>query len=219
MATEYIIGRSPDSSVAVPAEKVGVSGRHAKITVHDDNRWELEDLDSGNGTYVKDRNGNFQRVYNKVIDEKTVVRLGQEGHSSFVFMAHRVLADDESYAYEFRQLKKMLKHQIAREEEMERRNARNMKIVKFTSPAAMGLCVAAQFVVPALKEDASLNLWISRFAMAGAPLIVGYFFGIDQHGLKTLKQRRQKVLTCPKCGYPVSDFDIHNMQCSRCKAK
>ncbi len=219
MAKEYIIGRVAESAVTVPAEKVGVSGRHAKIIVCDNGQWEIEDLSSSNGTFVKDRDGNFQRVFKKVISENTVIRLGQEGHSSFVFIAHRALADEDSYAYEFRQLKKLLKYQLADEEAMEKKNSRNMKIVKFASPLAMALCIGAQYVVPALKNDPGLNLWISRGAMAAAPVIIGFFFGIDTRSVKALKQRRLKNLTCPKCGYPVSEFDIQNMQCSRCKAK
>lgn len=220
MAQEFIVGRTAQSPVKISDEKSGVSMSHVKITVKDNGLWELQDLGSGNGTYVKDDNGNFQRVFSKIINEHSVIRLGQEGHSSFVFMAHRVLEQDTaSYAYEFQRLRKLLKRQIEDEEQMEKRNARNMQIVKLASPIALGLCVAAQFGIPGLQDRADLNLWISRIAMGAAPVAVGAFFGIDSKGVKALKQRRQKLLTCPKCGYPLSDFDIHNMQCSRCKAK
>lgn len=219
MAKEFTIGRVADSPITIPADKVGVSGIHAKIIIHDDGHWEIEDLDSNNGTYVKDQNGNFQRVFKKIIDESTVIRLGQEGHDSFVFMAHRVIANDNSYAYEFKQLKKILKRQIAEEEALEDKNVRNMKIVKAASPLAMAICIVAQYGIPGLRDDVNLNLWISRGAMALAPVAIGMFFGIDAHSVKALKQKRLKTLTCPKCGYPVSEFDIQNMQCSRCKAK
>lgn len=219
MAKEIIIGRTVNSPVEIPSDKVGVSGSHAKITIYNGGQWELEDLQSANGTYVKDQNGRFQRIYKKLIDENTVIRLGQEGHESFVFMAHRAISPDESYEYEFRRLKKLLKHQIEEENALETRNSRNMKIVKAAAPLAMGLCIAAQYTIPVLKEDMSLNLWISRGAMAIAPVAIGIFFGIDTHSAKCLKQKRLNVLTCPKCGYPLSEFDIQNMQCSRCKAK
>lgn len=219
MTKVYVIGRCGISSISIPVEKDSVSGEHVKITVSDEGSWELEDLDSANGTYVKDENGDFQRVYKKVIDPHTIIRLGREGHNSYVFMAHRVEAEDDSYNFEFRYLKKLLKRQLEEEEQLENRNARNMKIVKCASPLAMVLCIVAQYIVPGLKNDANLNLWISRGAMALAPVAVGLFFGIDARSVKALRQKRQKLLTCPKCGFPVSEFDINNMQCSRCKAK
>lgn len=219
MSQEFIIGRNPDSALKVPADKLGVSGQHVKITIDDNGVWHLEDLNSSNGTYVRDENGDFQRVYKKAIDRTTTIRLGPQGHNSFTFMANRVSAPDQSYEYEFMYLKRALAEQIEREDELEKRNARNMKIVKAASPIAMGLCIAAQYVIPGMKNDANLNLWISRGAMAIAPVAIGMFFGIDARSMKALKQRRLKVLTCPKCNYPVSEFDIQNMQCSRCKAK
>lgn len=219
MSKEFLIGRAADSPITIPADKVGVSGSHVKISIDENGRWEVEDLNSANGTYVRDEDGNFQRVFKKKIDEDSIIRLGQGGHNSFVFMAHRVIAQDNSYEYEFRKLRNLLKCQMEEEEALELRNARNMKIVKAASPLAMGLCVVAQYAIPGLKDDANLNLWISRGAMALAPVVIGMFFGIDAHAVKSLKQKRIRLLTCPKCGYPVSEFDIQNMQCSRCKAK
>ena len=162
MAKEFIIGSAASSAIPVPATARGVSGQHVKITVSDHGRWQLEDLDSANGTYIKDFNGDFQRVFNKVIDENTIIRLGPEGHSSYTFMAHRALGEGDDYAYEFKQLKKRLSEQEQLEAEVEARNARNMKVVKAASPIAMGLCIAAQYCIPGLKSDANLNLWFSR---------------------------------------------------------
>ena len=219
MSKEYIIGRCPETAVQIPEGRNGVSSKHVKITVHDDGEWEVEDLNSANGTFVKDRNGNFQRVYRKKITEKTVLRLGQQGPDSFVFMAHRVVAEPNNYAYEFKHLQKLLARQRDEEEALERKNSRNMNIVKLGAPAAMVLCMGLDMVVPALKDNPSLNLMVSRGAMCLAPFVVGMFFGIDRKGAKMVKQRRLKVLTCPCCNHPVSDYDIENLQCSRCRAK
>lgn len=219
MAKEFIIGRIADSPITIPSDKVGVNGTHAKISITDKGCWEIEDLNSANGTYIKDQNGDFQRVYKKVINENTIIRLGQEGHSSFIFMAHRVLSDGNSYAYEFNQLKKLLKRQREEEEALENKNLRNMKIIKVASPLALALCIVVQYAIPGLKDDTNLNLWISRGTMALAPVVVGMFFGVDTRKVKALKQKRLKTLVCPKCGSPISEFDIQNMQCIRCKAK
>lgn len=158
MASEYIIGRSANSPVKVPVEKAGVSGTHAKITIRENGTWEIEDLNSANGTFLKDKDGIFQRVFKKVISENSIIRLGQEGHDSFIFMAHRVIATDQSYVYEFKQLKKQLNAIIEEEAILERKNQRNMKIVKSASPIALCLCVLAQYGIPGLKDKADLNL-------------------------------------------------------------
>ena len=65
MAKEFIIGSAASSAIPVPATARGVSGQHVKITVSDHGRWQLEDLDSANGTYIKDFNGDFRRVSNR----------------------------------------------------------------------------------------------------------------------------------------------------------
>lgn len=218
MAKEFIIGREASSAIPVPADRTAVSGTHVKISIADNGQWHIEDCGSSNGTFVRDSDGNFQKVFKKVIDENTVIRLGRQGHNSFSFMAHRVL-EPTSYTYEFHQLKRILNDQIEEEEKLEKRNRRNMNIVKTASPAAMMLCMGLQYIVPSLKNDPSANLWISRIAMAVAPFAIGLFFARDSTGVKALKQRRMKLLTCPKCGFPIAEFDIHNMQCSRCKAK
>lgn len=219
MAQEFLIGRSPSSPVKVPADRTSVSGAHVKITIHDNGEWELEDLNNVNGTYLKDDNGNFQRVYKKRINENSIIRLGGENYSSFVFMAHKALGQEDGYNYEFGRLKKQLKEQQNLEDEFEKRSARNMKIIKLASPLSMVLCVIAQYIIPGLKNDSELNLWVTRIVMAAAPYALGFFFNNDRNVLKALKLRRQKVLTCPRCQQPLSEFDIQNMQCSRCKAK
>lgn len=218
MVQEYLIGRCPDSSVKIPGDRTAVSTKHLKIYVDDSGQWKLEDLGSSNGTYIKDEEGHFQQIYTKVITEDTVIRLGGQGHNSFTFWAHQAVEPEENYAYEFGRLKKLLAKQQEEEEELEKHNSRNMTIVKLSSPLALGLCVIAQVAIPRLGQDPNLNLWISRGVMGIAPFIMGVFFGINTKQAKSLRQKRQRVLVCPKCSFPISEFDIQNRQCSRCKA-
>lgn len=216
---EVIIGRHSDSAIKVPEDKTAVSGSHVKIIIDDNGRWIIEDLDSTNGTFLKDENGDFQRIFKKEIGENSIIRLGQEGYNSFQFMAHRAISEDDSYEYEFRRLKKLLKFHKEEEITIEKRNYRNMLIIKFCAPIAMVICILAQYIIPGLRDKADLNLWLSRGAMALAPVVLGIFFKVDTHALKALKQRRTKMMICPKCGMPISEFEITNMQCARCKAK
>lgn len=58
-----------------------------------------------------------------------------------------------------------------------------------------------------------------RCSITGAmPAVLGVAFIGDGSVTKALKKQRAKLLRCPKCGHPISDFDIENRQCSRCKA-
>ncbi len=69
MPTEIIIGRSSASPLKVPEDRVAVSGKHIKITVSDNGDWKLEDLQSSNGTFVRNENFEFERVYSRRIQE------------------------------------------------------------------------------------------------------------------------------------------------------
>lgn len=219
MGREFIIGRSPSSPIEVPPDRVGVSGQHVRITISDSGQWELEDLNSTNGTYIRDDDGYFHRVYRKTISENTVIRMGKEGHTSYAFTAHHLLEDKDDYKYEFLKLRQEEKAIAGMEERAKRRNARNMNIIKLAAPGAMVLCVVAQYTVPGLKDDTDLNLWISRGAMMVAPAVAGVIWKVDNSWQNKYRQLRKRVMRCPRCGYPLSDFEVENMQCSKCKAK
>lgn len=100
--TKIIIGKQGDQKF--PIKNAGVSRQHASITI-EGGHWILEDLDSTNGTFVRDDNGLYQRVSRVEIKEDTMVRLGDESSNGYAFMAHHVVEDDpENYAYEFARL-------------------------------------------------------------------------------------------------------------------
>lgn len=214
MAKEYVIGRMAASAVKVPLDKDGVSGRHAMISINDDDVWMLQDLDSTNGTYVRDGDGEFHRIYSKCISEKDVVRLGGGGAGSFVFVAHRVTDDSDSYAYEFRQLRKLLVAQRAAETSLERRNELYGWLSKLSGLAAIGLCAGLDALC-----GINIDAYTRYFLIACAPVAVGLAFAGRSKSMKKLRKKREKILVCPKCGKPLSEYDIEDGQCSRCKAR
>ena len=213
MAKELIVGRSPSSSIKIPATKDAVSGQHVKIVVNDNGIWNLEDLKSANGTYVRDENGEFHRVFNKQIHEADIIRLGNGGANSFTFTARRILYPNDSYAYEFKMLRKELQKQKDLENDLEKRANINGWISKF---AGVAIYVVFEILVKCgVKLDPNMRFPI----IAAAPVIVGLVFAGDKKRAKSLKVRRNRVLRCPCCGLPISEFDIEQRQCSRCKAK
>lgn len=214
MAQEFIVGRNPLSPVKVPVDKDAVSGKHAKITITDTGVWELEDLNSSNGTFVRDKDGEFYRIFTKQIKEWDIIRLGNGGANSFVFTAGRVLHPDDSYASEFRQLKHLLGEQRAAEETKEKRIEINGWISK---SAGVGIYICC--VLFGKMSGIDIPPDIRYLLIAFAPVLVGVLFNGEAKSLKRIRKKREKILVCPKCGRPLSDYDIEQGQCSRCKAK
>ncbi len=214
MAQELIIGRSASSPIKIPANKNGVSGQHVKITVSDEGIWKLEDLHSSNGTFVRDEDGEFNRVFTSQINESDVIRLGNGGANSFIFTAHRAIAPDSPYTYEFKQLRKLLARQLEREHKKEKKIEINGWISKLSGLAVIGICA----ILGSIK-GINIDPNIRYVLIACAPVVVGLLFSGDTKALKALRKKREKLLLCPNCGLPISEFDIQQGQCSRCKAK
>lgn len=214
MATEIIIGKCAGSPIKIPADRDAVSGQHVKITVSDDGFWRLDDLNSTNGTFIRDENGDFHRIYTRHIQESDIIRLGNGGANSFIFTAHKALHPEDNYTYEFRQLKKQLLIQKEKEAKKEKRIELNGWLAKLSGLGMIALCAIIGSI-----NGVSINPDTRYILIASAPVVVGLLFNGDAKSLKALKKKREKVLTCPKCGRPVSEYDIEQGQCSRCKAK
>lgn len=214
MATEVIIGRSSASPLKVPEDKVAVSGKHVKISVHDNGDWRLEDLQTPNGTYIRNDKGEFDRVYEKNITEFDVIRLGNDGANSYVFTARRAIFPEESYRQEFRHLKKILDKSKSEEAKKERRIEINGWVSKFSG--ITGIIVLFLFG-HIMGIDISPNIRVGVAAFA--PVLVGLFFNGDKKNLKILKKTREKFMVCPHCGRRITEFDIEQGQCPKCKAK
>ncbi|MDE5975337.1 MAG: hypothetical protein K2G69_02170, partial [Muribaculaceae bacterium] len=154
------------------------------------------------------------RIFTKEIKENDIIRLGPDGANGFVFMAHRVVAPDDSYAYEFRQLRRQARGQLEKEKKKEKKIEINGWISKVSGLAAMGLCSLAGSVA-----GLSVSPNTRYMLIACAPVLVGLIFSGDAKALKELRKKREKLFLCPKCGKPLAEFDIEQGQCSRCKAK
>lgn len=214
-SNEYTIGRCATSPIKVPADREGVSSRHVKITISN-GVWTLEDLDSANGTYIRDDDGNFHRVYNKKIQESDIIRLGNGGANSIIFTAKRITDPAASYTYEFKQLRKQLKRQKELEAKKEKKISMGGWIASATGAIAYGLTWIVGWAF-----DIEIEPGIRYGLMAGAPLLVKSLFSGNTRELREVRQKREKVLVCPNpvCSKPISEYDIGQGQCSRCKAK
>jgi pSer/pThr/pTyr-binding forkhead associated (FHA) protein len=214
MGKEYIIGRCAASQIKIPIDREGVSSQHAKITINDKDNWMLEDLQSTNGTFLRNESGEFKRVYTKQINESDVIRLGNGGANSFIFMAHRLISSDDTYQYEFKQLRLLLRQQREQESKQEHKIELNAWISKASGLAVVALCWLVG-MVDGINVDPNFRYLMIAFA----PIIVGFIFNGDRRKLRVLRKRREHLLICPKCGKPIPEFDVEQGQCSRCKAK
>ena len=138
MASTFIIGRSGNQPFKITADSV--SNEHARVTIDNNGVWTLEDLDSPNGTYIRNASGEFNQVYKKIISEDTVIRLGRGGHHGCIFTGHQLISTPGDYSYEFRNLKKALARQQADEAMMQAKSERNGWISKCSGMAAIAIC-------------------------------------------------------------------------------
>jgi hypothetical protein len=211
---EYIIGRCANSHIKIPSDREAVSSQHVKISIDDNGHWMLEDLNSTNGTFLRNENGEFHRVFTKQIIESDIIRLGNGGANSFIFMAHRVVSPDDSYFYEFKQLKILLRRQREQESKQEHKIEMNGWISKTSGLVIVCLCWLMG-IINGINVDPNFRYLLIAFA----PIIVGLIFNGDRKKLIALRKKREYILVCPRCGRPISEFDIEQGQCSRCAAK
>ena len=210
----YVIGRTGNQPFKIASESV--HGEHAKITITEHGKWILEDLkgENGNGTYIQDEYGEFHRVYRVSITPDTIIRLANGGHRSYTFMAHRVLASENDFSYEFKVLSRMYKKLQEQEKINESMNVRNRWIERFSTFITLVSCC--------IIEKITNSDWIGNLKMPlmmFAPTLAGLLLPNGNVRIKRLKEQRLKTIVCPGCGRPLSDFDVNNMKCSICKAK
>ena len=212
MASTFIIGRSGNQPFKITAESV--SNEHTSVTIDNNGVWTLEDLDSPNGTYIRNASGEFNQVYKKIISEDTVIRLGRGGHHGCIFTGHQLISTPGDYSYEFRNLKKALARQQADEAMMQAKSERNGWISKCSGMAAIAICALLGSI-----DGINIDPNTRYILIASAPIIVGLLFRNDKAAMAQLRQKRQKLIVCPKCGRPLSEFDVENMICPSCKAR
>lgn len=185
--TKIIIGKQGDQKF--PIKNAGVSRQHASITI-EGGRWILEDLDSTNGTFVRDDNGLYQRVSRVEIKEDTMVRLGDESSNGYAFMAHHVVEDDpENYAYEFARLAEW-RDRFKKERERCQAAQRNRRLVQIL----ISVVVIAVSYMPFLSEQPRLQLMVMRIGMLLPPVYI--FFASGKNKMQLFSASKAKEIVC-----------------------
>ncbi|MCM1033576.1 MAG: FHA domain-containing protein [Odoribacter sp.] len=217
MQQSFIIGRAGNQPFEIEPSRLYVHSQHAQLVADTNSReWFIEDLkgNAGNGVYVRDDNGDFRRVIACRIRPTDVVRLGPESAQSFTFMAHKVF-NPADYKYEFAYMR-TLDERLRREEN--ERVAINKKHNLY-SILAPGVLAALTFGMRMFLEiDMGVTVGLCAVVTALPHTVIRYKYRNDADALKAIKSRRGKLIQCPKCWRPLSDYDLRNGRCSACKA-
>lgn len=210
---EYIIGLKHPESIQIPAKHNAVSGHHAKITVHDNGEWILEDIGSTNGTYVVQPDGSLRQVSRLRISPATTVQLGPPTVNGYRFTASFVTKDLDPA---WKALQADL-YFIKTQEEKFKSKARTFGWVQKTSSIiALALTFIIDFFV---HMDGQTLMFLRMGLMAVAPAIVGVAMDISMKGREELLRKR-KGLVCPNpaCQRPLGEREIEYGACPFCKS-
>lgn len=186
----------------------GVSRQHARITIGDDDVWTLEDLNSTNGTFIRNEIGEMRRVGTLEITPMTFICLGPSNANGCSFYATHLVNPDD-FIKEFQYLNQ-LEDKFDVQEEHTDKMARTIRmliaIVSFIALVGSFLVSHGPFQVGLLRVGTAVSL------------LSTIFFNPNEKK-KKLQAEREKFHTCPnpKCSHIMKSREIRMMQCAKCK--
>lgn len=208
-----LLGREGNQPFTIKDGTDGVSRCHAQITITDTNEWYLEDMDSSNGTYIRDEDtGELICVKGKRrIFPMTFIFLGPDNSKGCCFFAKQAI----SYG-DFTEERQYL---LAKEEEFSAKKKQvekvgsNLNLLKTALPFVLfGLSL---LVVPG---EGDLQLLIRMGASAVPSVFIQLLYNpkVKENEVKKLRERFSH---CPNpcCSNKQTPREIQNMRCSKCK--
>lgn len=202
----YNLGRDFSVPFQIDDKHASVSHNHASIII-DGDQWLLRDNDSTNGTYVEE-NGKFRRIQNLKINQKTWIRLGEQGHRGYYFKARRVIMPND-YREDFVELNDIYQELENAKEKLES----HRRTVKFLTPTLMivGLVLSA---LPGIEG----NFWGVRLSFMLPGFVSPFIQDILLNKLEKKVKSLHGQLICPKCRRPIDKHDILNREHPFCHA-
>ena len=219
---EFLLGRGVEGPFKIEAE--GVSKRHALVTITTDDatgatQWEIKDLDSTNGTFIRDEaTGEMRRVSEDKITPETFIRLGPQDVRGITFYACHLLSPD-NYDTEFNILGGIVsrfRKEIDSEESKTQRRSLITPLLyllvfflSFMPFESMGLTSS---------QSADAKAWLLRVPMMLGG-VIGFLLAM-RNQKKVITKRYESMRCCPNpgCNHTLSETEIELRQCSRCKA-
>lgn len=210
-----ILGREGNQPFPIKSDVDGVSRKHAQITITDSNEWYLEDLDSANGTCVRDETtGEMEPVTSRQrITPMTFVLLGPDNSRGCSFYAKQA----EKYG-DFMEEHEYL---VTKESEFDRKEEildGNIKKMRIVGPVIVIIAVFTITGIPAVSDylgEYAMQIRIGLSSMTG--IITALYDGSAKK--KRLQSLREMWHHCPNpcCSNKLTTKEINNMRCSKCK--
>ena len=220
---EFLLGRGVEGPFKIEAE--GVSKRHALVTITTDDatgatQWEIKDLDSTNGTFIRDEaTGEMRRVSEDKITPETFIRLGPQDVRGITFYACHLLSPD-NYDTEFNILGGIVsrfRKELDREET--KTQMRNLVTpILYLFVIIVSFMPFEKFGITGNGDSAKAEAWLLRVPMMLGGLI-GFLLAM-YNKKKVITKRYESMRCCPNpgCNHTLSEAEIEMRQCSRCKA-
>lgn len=208
MGKLFIIGRQGDQPFKIAQE--GVSREHARLTIDDSGKWVLEDLNSDNGTFIRNEDGDLEQISKKVISESTYICLGPDNINGCKFYARQLIAPKD-YQKEFDYLEEIDDDIETRLEKAEDKSKLIRKAITIISMVGF----FGSFIV----EDNGFRTMLLRVSTAATG--VSSMFYDPNKQKKQLKGLREKLFGCPNpaCSHHLSSKEVRNRKCAKCGAK
>lgn len=208
MGKIFIIGRQGDQPFKIVQE--GVSREHARLTIDDSGKWVLEDLNSDNGTFIRNEDGDLEQISKKVISESTYICLGPDNINGCKFYARQLIAPKD-YKKEFDFLEEIDDDIENRLEKAEDKSKLIRKAITIISMVGF----FGSFIV----EDNGFRTMLLRVSTAATG--VSSMFYDPNKQKKQLKALREKLFGCPNpaCSHHLSSKEVRNRKCAKCGAK
>ena len=203
-----MIGRQGDQPFKIVQE--GVSREHARLTIDDSGKWVLEDLNSDNGTFIRNEDGDLEQISKKVISESTYICLGPDNINGCKFYARQLIAPKD-YKKEFDFLEEIDDDIENRLEKAEDKSKLIRKAITIISMVGF----FGSFIV----EDNGFRTMLLRVSTAATG--VSSMFYDPNKQKKQLKALREKLFGCPNpaCSHHLSSKEVRNRKCAKCGAK
>lgn len=208
MEKSFIIGREGNQPFTISQE--GVSREHAKLTIDDNGKWTLEDLNSGNGTFIRNEEGDLEQIGKKTISERTYICLGPDNINGCKFYARQLIAPKD-YQREFDLLEEI---DTDIEERLDKADDKSKLIRK-----AIAIISMVGFFGSFIVEDNGIRTMLLRASTAATGASSMFYDPNKQK--KQLKALREKLFGCPNpaCSHNLSSKEVRNRKCAKCGAK
>lgn len=206
-----VLGREGTQPFKIKNEDV--SRQHAQITIDDHGEWVLEDLNSSNGTFIRNEKGDLVRVGRVNITPMTFICLGPDNSKGCFFYAKQV-ENYGDFREEYEYLTELEDEYDEKIEKLEEKEHTQKMIVFVVNVLVM---IVTFFTKPLddIIPDFRLNI------MRAVPVLsTGFAAFYNTNGMKKeLKAELEKFHHCPNplCSHILKSSEIREMKCSKCK--